>query len=141
MGVKSIFIDTNYFCGLYNLRDSLHSKSREIYEGLKKEKHRLLISNYIIAETLTVLSQGAGKEASLKFGRDIFGQNNLIAILIADLKTDLKSFEIFKKVRSKNFSFVDALILALMKKFKIDYLLTFDKRLIRVAKRFGVGIL
>jgi len=141
MAAKTVFIDTNCFCGIYNSKDSLHLKSKKAFRNLKKQKHRLFTSNYIFAEALTILSQRAAKKISIEFGKDIFRQRSLINILTADLSTDLEAFKIFKKVRSKNLSFVDASILALMKKYKVDYLLTFDERLIRLAKKFGFGIL
>ncbi|MBU0618866.1 PIN domain-containing protein [Patescibacteria group bacterium] len=141
MGLKSIFVDTNYFCGLYNSADTLHLKSKEIFEKFKKTQHKLYTSSFIVAEVLTVLSQRIGKKSSIDFGTDILSQENLIKILRINTKIERDAFVIFKKIKSKNFSFVDALSLALIKKHKINLLLTFDKQLVNLAKTNNIKIL
>jgi len=139
--IKSIFIDANYFCGFNNRRDTLHEKSKQVFKILRQQEHTLYTSNFIIAEALTVLSQRAGKEVGLKFGQDIFGIFSPIKILRTDKKTDLESFNIFKKIKSKDISFVDATNLALMQKYKISYFLTFDQQLLKIAKKFNIQTL
>ncbi len=135
---KTVFIDSCCFCGLNNSKDTLHIKSKLAFSSLRKEEHKLFTSNFIISETITVLSQRAGKKAASKFGEDIFNQDNLIEILRTNISDEINSFNIFKKVKSKNISFVDVSTLALMKKYKINYLLTFDKKLIIEAKKYKI---
>ena len=139
MAVKAVFADTNYFCGLYNPKDTLNKKCEEFSHKLQEEGFKSCVSNYIVLEAMTILSQRVGKKASLSFWKRIY--DGTVKVVNIDERLHKRAFKIFKKVRSKNFSFVDASILALMKRYKIDYLLTFDKRLIKVAKRMRLGIL
>lgn len=133
---KSVFIDTNYFCALYNPKDTLNQKSIIFSKLLKEKKYKAYVSNYIIIETLTIISQRVGKNIALTFWGKINEQ--LIKIIYMDKRLQCQSFKIFKKIRSKNISFVDASIIALIKKHKIDYLLTFDKKLLSLAKTRGI---
>jgi predicted nucleic acid-binding protein len=135
---KTLFLDTNYFCGLHNPKDSLYLKSRKAFIKIKKEKYILHISNFILAEVFTILSQKVGKRIAIQFGRNLFSSYSPINIIRMTGKDELSSFNIFQKVKSKNFSFVDANSLALMKKFKINYLLTFDNQLIQEAKKYNI---
>lgn len=135
---KSVFIDSNYFCGIHNLDDTLHNKSKKFRHKLKDKNFKLFVSNYIVSEILTVLSQRVGKTIANEFGANIYQKKGSIKILRTNREIELKSFKIFKKIKSKNFSFVDATNLALIKKHKINFLLTFDSQLIKIAKNFGI---
>lgn len=136
---KTIFIDANYFCGLYNSKDTLNQKSINSSKVLKEKGYKSYVSSYIVVEAMTILSQRVGKNIAILFWEKI--NNGTIDIIYLDKKLQFESFAIFEKIKNKNISFVDASILALMKKYKINYLLTFDKQLIKEAKKLGIEAL
>lgn len=133
---KKVFIDTNYFCGLYNPKDTLNKQSINASKVIKQKDYDIYVSNYIILESLTIISQRVSKKTALTFWGKIHDKR--AKIFYVDKIIQKNSFKIFKKVKSKNFSFVDATTLAFIKKYKINFLLTFDSQLIKIAEKLGI---
>jgi len=130
-----VFIDTNVLISLYNIKDSLHKKAMVVFKRLSLIKARLVISNYVLLETYTILSQKAGKKNAIEFGKLIRKENPFIIKWVEE-KDDAKVWEIFKKVKDKNVSYVDCSILTLVT--LEDYeLATFDQKIQKLADNFG----
>ena len=121
-----IFVDTNYFVALFNPSDSLHEDAREISKILAKENKQAIISNFIFAETVTVLAQRRGKDIAFRAGEYLLSHSS--RMIHIDEELQIKSWDIFREVEAKDMSFVDCSILAVMKREGIDTLLTFDKK-------------
>ncbi len=119
------FVDSNYFISLYNTGDSNHKKADAFSSKIIKSGISEVISNYVFSEIVTVTSQKVSKTAGLLIGNRLRGQKRLTIIHI-DQKLHDATWEIFKKVNSKNISFVDCSILAVMKENDIRHLVTFD---------------
>ena len=129
----NIFIDSNYFIGLYNPGDSLHEKAKQIAKQLQKDNPYTFISNFIFLETVTVLSQRLGKEYALSAGNKLLQSHSLIVI---NARFQNRSWEIFKKTERKNVSFVDCSTLAIMEFENITSLLSFDKTDFKPLQKF-----
>lgn len=133
-----IFIDTNFLCALYNEKDSLHEKARLIWPTLKELDY--IISNFILIEAYTILSQRASKVQAIAFGNYIRRENPYTIVWInRDFEDAI--WKIFKSIKDKNFSYVDASILAVMKKQKISHLLSFDAGFAQFQKTFGFTLI
>lgn len=136
-----IFLDTNFVVGLYATTDSLHQESIRVSKEIKKfSKAKLFISNYVVAEILTILSQKAGKEICLDAGKRIF-EKKIFEIIHSDYDSDLQTWELIKTVHNKDLSFVDLSILVTIKNESIDRLVTFDKKLTAMAREQGIVVL
>lgn len=130
----SVFLDTNYLCALYNVNDSLYDKAKSLAKTLKGTK--FIITNFILLESYTILSQRASKAQSMRFGNYV-RRYNPYDIFWIDKELEEKIWKIFKKIKDKNFSYVDASILAVMKKEKIKHLLSFDDSFKNLQKQFS----
>jgi len=119
----ALFVDTNYLCALYNKLDSLHEKAKKLYSSL--QEFNVVISNFILLESYTVLSQRVSKNHVLTFKEDIHNEK-YYRIYWVDKNLEENVWSIFKSIKDKNFSYVDASILAVMKKEKISHLLSLD---------------
>lgn len=105
----------------------LHKLAVGLWGRLKSEGHRIVISNFIISEVITVLSQRAGKTVALEFADAIYGQeNNEVKIIRLDEDLELAALKVIKGIQSKNVSFVDATIFAILERYKIHHLASFD---------------
>lgn len=129
-----IFIDTNFLCALYNERDSLHEKARAIWPTL--DDFDYVVSNFILLEAYTILSQRASKKEAIAFG-ELLKKDSPYAIYWISKEFEEKVWKIFVSIKDKNFSYVDASILAVMKKEKIKHLLSFDTGFAQFQKSFG----
>ena len=53
--METVLVDTSFLVALLCQRDVHHKKARELYRALKREKHRLLFTDIVLGETITVL--------------------------------------------------------------------------------------
>jgi len=120
---QSLIIDTNVICALYNSEDSLYQKAQRIKHLLTE--YNPVVSNFILLETYTVLSQRVSKEFAVSFGKRV-RERHSYAVVWINRKLEQDIWKIFVSIKDKNFSYVDASILAVMKKEKISHLLSFD---------------
>ncbi len=117
----TIITDASALISLFSQKDINHEKATKIIKHLKTAV--LLISNYIFAEVTTMLSQREGKEKAVKVGEYLKNKYNWIKL---DIQTEELAWEIFKKQKSKNVSFIDCTTFALYQQGVFDKAFTFD---------------
>ncbi|MEK7576828.1 MAG: PIN domain-containing protein [Patescibacteria group bacterium] len=121
-----VFFDSSVFIGFLNKDDALHVPARTLVQAfLDANDYTSVTSNFVISETITVLSQRANKQLAIMFAELIY-HSPAIHIITVDQRIEAKAVEYLKKLKSKNVSFCDCTILAIMDLFQIPYLATFD---------------
>ena len=134
---SSLLLDTSFIIGLFYGDKSTINKVYDVLPALITVDH-LYINNYIMSETLTVLSQRIGKtkaKAGLEF---ISGQRiDLIDVL---RKTEDLAFDEFFKIERKDISFVDVMSVLQAKEKSIGGVLTLDKHFAYLGKKYDVKI-
>lgn len=133
-----LIIDTNFICAAYNLYDSLHKKADKAKE--LTEAYQPVVSNFILLETYTILSQRISRNFAISFGNRIRERHNY-TVLLVDQELEKETWKIFCKIKDKNFSYVDASILALMQKEKIRHLLSFDDSFKGLQEKFNFKLI
>lgn len=123
---NQIFVDSNFFVALFNPNDTQYAKALKISKYLDKNKIKLIISNYVFLEIVTVLSQKRGKKVSIDVGEYLQNVTN-IKIIHIDEGLNQQTWNTFCAVQNKNISFVDCSTVVLMKAEGIEKLLTFDR--------------
>lgn len=116
----TIFADTSALVSLYSKTDPNHKKAVQIIQ--LHQETQFIISKYIFAEVVTILSQRDGKKQSIIAG-------NLLKKAYAWINTeDIEdlAWEIFKKQKSKNISFTDCTCFALYQQKTFDKAFAFD---------------
>lgn len=136
--MQPLFIDTNYLCAYYNKSDSLHEKAKKLFPQLPK--FNIIISNFILLECYTVISQRVSKNHALIFKQDMYTQKYYHVVWV-DKILEQETWDIFVSIKDKNFSYVDASILAVIKKEKISHLLSFDTGFAQLQKTFGFTLI
>ena len=135
--MQPLFIDTNYLCAYYNKLDSLHEKAKKLFPELSK--FNIIISNFILLECYTIISQRASRNHALIFKEDMYTQK-YYRIAWIDKMLEQETWHIFASIKDKNFSYVDASILAVMKKEKSNHLLSFDAGFAQLQNTFGFAL-
>ena len=135
---QKVFVDTNFFCALYNPTDSLYQSAQVIRKHVVNWD--LIVSNFILLETYTILSQRVSKHFAIQFGQKLLTEHPYIIIWV-DKKLEESVWNIFASVSNKNFSYVDASILAVMQKEYIHHLLSFDRQFVKLQKKFHFTLL
>jgi predicted nucleic acid-binding protein len=122
---NAVFVDSNYFIALFNISDTLHAEALALAESMVNKNIVLYVSNYIMLEVLTVLSQRVGREAARVASDNLVDSEQIRAVHITE-ELHSRSLEIFRTTDSKNVSLVDCSILAVLNYVGIKQLLTFD---------------
>lgn len=117
-----VIFDTNIWIGLLNVEDSQHTKSLVIFESAKES---ILLPEYILVETLNVLTQKAGKEIADKFLSMVFSSDQ-IEIGFSSKNFLMRIVQSFLTNKNAKLSFVDQGLLYLSQFHKV---ITFDKNL------------
>ncbi|OGE25399.1 hypothetical protein A3C26_02485 [Candidatus Daviesbacteria bacterium RIFCSPHIGHO2_02_FULL_39_12] len=118
----NIFADASAFISFYDPRDSNHLRAKKL--AAKFFRNPILVSNFVFAETVTIISQRVDKENSILAGEYI--KKKFSVVKLTEEVEDL-AWEIFKKQTSKNISFVDCTTFALYEKGLFDKAFTFDR--------------
>ena len=135
---QRIMVDTNVICALYNSEDSLFAKAQRIKPLLAKYKP--VVSNFILLEIYTILSQRVSRQFSIQFGNNIY-KDRVFSVVWVNRQIEQETWNNFSLIKDKNFSYVDASILTVMKKEKISHLLSFDESFAQFQKNFGFTLI
>lgn len=117
-----IYTDASAIVSLYDWHDPNHTKAENISKKYLEDDY--ITSAYSFAEIVTILSQRVDKKTAIAVGNHI--KQTYIWVEVNKDVEDL-AWEIFKKQKSKNVSFVDCAIFALHKLGLLDKVFTFDK--------------
>lgn len=135
---QHVFIDTSFLVALYNKKDTLHEKAK-LYTG-DLEKVHVVISNFILLESYTILSQRASKQQAISFGNYV-RKYNPYDIFWIERELENEVWRTFTSIKDKNFSYVDASILTVIQKEGISHLLSFDHAFKRLEKEYSFNLI
>ncbi|MBQ6511877.1 type II toxin-antitoxin system VapC family toxin [Methanobrevibacter sp.] len=113
------FLDTTFVVALFVSNDYWHPQALEVYKNIKN--HELVISSLVIAETITVLKNKLETKEILEIYRSI---PNFFQV-IEDTNCYGDAMSEFVKYDS-TLSFFDAMYVAIMKKYGINEIISFD---------------
>ena len=119
---RKILIDADAFIGLIYAKDANHQFASKIVELLTDVQ--LITSSHAYGEAITILSQKAGRNVAFKFIYDI-GRSST-QILDVGFALRLAAEKIFKRQTSKNVSFTDCVNMAILEKFGLREIFSFD---------------
>lgn len=136
---KKPFFDANIFIAAANEKDSCFKKAEKIVNWTKEKRIKVFSLDLVIYETLTILSQRLNKKSSLDFGNEVFKKKS-VRLIEKSKKLEKSAWQIFKKIKAKNLSFVDTFILAALEQNPWLTLVSFDKRLVKEAKKLKLKI-
>lgn len=125
-----IFIDSSAYLSLLIPNDSNHKKALMSAKKYEREKH--VTSYAVLGEVLTVGSQKYDRQTTIKFVKKILNSPTIKIIETEEL-IDL-TWDLFKKVNHKNIGWVDCYSQAIVNKYKIESIFTFDKDFERSSK-------
>jgi len=129
----STFIDSNIFIAFANKRDRDHKRSVELLDRVRRNELGLAYtSDYVFDETVTTaLLRTRRPAAAIKAGKTILGSKeesirSPAILLRVDEKIFAEAWRTFQSERHEGLSFTDHTILAQLREFKIDTLISFD---------------
>jgi predicted nucleic acid-binding protein len=127
-------IDSDAFVAFFLSDDALAGTVMHLFANIEQQKQRICTTNWVIAETATVLSSRDSQETAIKFLNVI--EEGGIPVLPVSEALERESHRIFRSQKTKKTSMVDCSNVAIAKHYGIDALLTFDG----FYKRFGLSV-
>lgn len=109
------FVDSSAIVALVDRADRSHAAAVDAYRGLVEAGYRLFTTNFVIAETVSMLNDGVGPEIARQWLRD---QN--LTVYHADEDDERRAITLVTASRSpRGLSYVDAVSLVIMERLGI----------------------
>lgn len=121
-----IFIDTGAFLARYLRKDQYHRSAVEVWEKLAANVERCVTSNFVLAETFTLLGWWAGHAFAIQRANNIYASRAL-TICRPVREDEIKALQFFGKFADQQVSFTDCVSFVLMKREKINQVFSFDR--------------
>jgi len=121
-----IFVDTGAWVARFSRRDQYHSRAAETWAKLKTSNKRIITSDSVFVETVTLLGRKVSPMAAVEAGRFLHGWNKL-AILRATRDDEAAALDLLGKFADQSIGFVDCLSFALMRRHRIPMAFAFDR--------------
>jgi uncharacterized protein len=126
-----IFVDTSAFFALLDADDMAHERARNAFEMLVRSLESLATTNYVIAETLSLVQRRLGMLAAKTLIRDIFP---IVSCTYVDAALHESAIDLFVNENRRKLSFVDCASITYMRRQQIAQALAFDDDF----ERFGI---
>ena len=126
MANREVFLDTSGLYALVDRKDAHHAIAREVVEPIVRAARRLVVSDYILAETVNLANARSGTRVAPRV-LDLIEQSAAIRIeWIGMSRFDLtKAF--FRKHSDHDYSFTDCTSFILMRELRLSQALTTDR--------------
>ena len=121
----TLFVDTSAWYALNDRSDQYRDAALESMSRISSGQISLVTSDYILDESLTLISSRANHQTAVAFGEMLLKSSSIQLLPITE-ELRLSAFGLFKKYADKNLSFTDCTSFALMKKMKLKTAFTFD---------------
>lgn len=109
------FVDSSAIVALVDRNDAAHEAVVAAYRDLLEQGYKLFTTNYVIAETVSLLAEGAGADVARQWLRD-----HRLPVYHADEEDDHRARALVIASRSpRGLSYVDAISLVVMERLGI----------------------
>jgi predicted nucleic acid-binding protein len=125
--LKPVFVDTGAFYALADRKDPAHGPAKEFYASSRLS---FLTTDFIFAETMSLLTKRLGKKAAVRFGAALRGSKR---IQIEEPAFELReaSWELFSKQLDKEYDLIDCISFKLMEAYGIEKVFGFDRHFVQ----------
>lgn len=126
--MNKIFVDTWAWYALVDTTDGDHAVAQLALEDLLNDAYTFVTTNFVIAETITLMRYNLNHQASVEF-------YNRLQQLIADELVEFvriedvhesNAWQIFEKYKDQDFSYVDCTSFAVMRAYRLTQVSTAD---------------
>ena len=117
-----IFVDTGAWYALVDAKDPHHDR---VVESMREYRGRLITSNFVFDETLTLARYRLGWWVAHRLGERL-RDRRLTRLERVSTKDEEAAWSIFSRYRDKSFSFTDCTSFALIRRMELPLCLTLD---------------
>lgn len=120
--MEIVFVDTGAFYALANKGESHHNAVKRFIETASTQ---LVSTNFIFAETMSLITKRLGKDIAVSFGRGLKNSKRLNIFYLSE-KYQEEAWDLFARYRDKDFDYIDATCFVFMEKMGIIKALSLD---------------
>ena len=121
--MERLFIDTSAWFSYADLGDPDHVR---IVKAFKPYKGRLVTSNYVLDETITLCRHRLGHRAAVLLGETILDPD-LADLIRIEARDERAAWDLFASRSDKDYSFTDCTSLVVMRELGLRRVLTTDR--------------
>jgi hypothetical protein len=119
------FVDTSGWYALLVERDTNHAAANRQMRALAHAKRMLVVTNYVIGETYTLLRRRRGARAALGFLSQVRASNT-VKLVRVEVEWEQEAEELLEKYREHELSYADATSFVTMRQLGLSEALSFD---------------
>lgn len=116
-------LDSDFLYALYKPDDSNNDRSKKLF--LKTQGHELIVTNLVLQESTTLVARRIDMKNAKIFYESVSKIANKQITLSQDVEKN--AWKLFLKQTKKGTSFIDCANLAVVQKYKLDGILSFDE--------------
>jgi predicted nucleic acid-binding protein len=131
-----VFVDTSAYIALTRRDDEHHQDALAILDALRQQRARLYTTNFVVAETHTLLLRYLGNVVARTFLQAV-DKSKITNIVRAEVVDEEAARAIIYRYTDKDFSLTDAISFAVMERMGISQAFAFDKHF----AQYGVKVL
>jgi predicted nucleic acid-binding protein len=120
-----VLVDADALVGAFFEKDAHYQRSTEGFKKLTEQRDMMVVTDYTIAETVTVLSKHTNQENARRFLAFIEMGDLPVIHMNEDLVS--ASFDIFKAQPGRRISLFDCANVAVMQRFNIPRIFAYDQ--------------
>jgi uncharacterized protein len=120
----SVFVDTSALFALVNRSDTDHERAKRCLSSLSNDNTTLVISNFILSETYTLILYKIGRTPALNVVNGLCETCELERVSEED---EEHAWRILNDFDDKTFSYVDATTFAVMTRLGLSRAFSFDE--------------
>ena len=129
---RAVFVDTGAWVALRYKRDQYHARARGILKRLRGDRRALVTTEWVLAETVTLLKARGAVEHALALGAALqAGRLGLLVESTADRRA--RAWELFERHRGRRVGWVDCASFAVMDELGLRTFFGFDDDFVRAG--------
>ena len=121
-----IFVDTGAWVARFSRRDQFHRRAIEGWDRLRASNERIVTSDSVFVETVSLLARKVGPAAAAEAGRFLHGWARLTTIR-ATREDESAALDLIAKFSDQSIGFVDCLSFAVMRRHRITSAFSYDR--------------
>ena len=130
-----VLADTSALYALADRDDDHHKNAVKIFESLKERQIVLILPNFILAETHTIINRRLGREQAKAFLNSAIQDFHIERVSLED---EWSAHAFLQEVtREKDLSYFDAVTIAMAERIGIDEIFSFDKHFSMMGLRLS----
>ncbi len=124
--MSTVFVDTAAWAALFDERDRDHRRAASAWKRLKRDRARIVSSDYVFDETVTLMRRRAGFDAARRTGEALLTSTTL-ALLEIDRSLFVRAWDLHRRYADHDLSFTDCTTLAVIETHRAEAVFTYDR--------------